>query len=88
MSEREVIEQRLEEAVHQFVETAPKDIDAARLTHSLATSVPRVRRLVARPAWRMPGLGLAWILIAAVLVAALGMGLVVTGFSKAVCSST
>jgi hypothetical protein len=79
MSERDAFEQRLEEAVREFVEAAPKEIDAARLTHSLATSVPRVRRLVARPAWRRPGLGLAWIPIAAVLVAALGMGLVATG---------
>lgn len=79
MSERDVFEQRLEAAVREFVETAPKDIDAAHLTHSLATSVPRVRRLVARHAWRLPRLGLAWIPIAAVLLAALGMGLVATG---------
>jgi hypothetical protein len=79
MSERDVFEQRLEEAVREFVETAPKEIDAAGLTHSLATSVPRVRRLVARPSWRPPGLGLVWIPIAAVVVAALGMGLFATG---------
>jgi hypothetical protein len=79
MSQRDGFEQRLEEAVREFVETAPTEIDAARLTHSLATSVPRVRRLVARPAWGGPSLGLAWIPIAAVLVAALGMGLVATG---------
>jgi hypothetical protein len=79
MSERDDFERRLETAVHEFVEAAPKEIDAARLTHSLATSVPRVRRLVPRPAWRGPSLGLAWIPIAAVLVAALGMGLLATG---------
>jgi hypothetical protein len=79
MSERDVFEQRLEEAVREFVETAPKEVDAARLTHSLATSVPRVRRLVARPAMRWPGLGVAWIPIAAILVAALATGLVATG---------
>lgn len=79
MSERDDFEQRLETAVREFVEMAPTEVDAARLTHSLATSVPRVRRLVARPAWRLPGLGLAWIPIAAILVAALGMGLVATG---------
>ena len=79
MSDRDDFERRLEEAVREFVETAPKDIDAARLTHSLATSVPRVRRLVPRPAWRGPNLGLAWIPIAAALVAALGLGLIATG---------
>lgn len=79
MNERDVFEQRLEAAVREFVETAPDDIDAARLTHSLATSVPRVRRLVPRPAWRLPSLGPAWIPIAAVLAAAMGIGLVATG---------
>jgi hypothetical protein len=79
VNERDVFEQRLEAAVSEFVETAPKEIDAARLTHSLATSVPRVRRLVPRPAWKLPSLGLAWIPIAAVLVAAMGIGLVATG---------
>jgi hypothetical protein len=79
MSERDVFERRLEAAVQDFVEAAPDEVDAARLTHSLATSVPRVRRLVPRPAWRGPSIGLAWIPVAAVLVAALGMGLLATG---------
>jgi hypothetical protein len=80
MNERDVFEQRLEAAVREFVETAPDEIDAARLTHSLATSVPRVRRLVPRPAWKLPSLRPAWIPVAAVLlVAALGIGLVATG---------
>jgi hypothetical protein len=79
MNGRDVFEQRLEAAVREFVEMAPDEIDAARLTHSLATSVPRVRRLVPRPAWKLPRLGPAWIPIAAVLAAGLGIGLVATG---------
>lgn len=79
MNERDVFEQRLEAAVRRFVETAPDEIDAARLAHSLATSVPRVRRLVPRPAWKLPSLRPAWIPIAAVLAGALGIGLVATG---------
>jgi hypothetical protein len=79
MNERDVFEQRLQSAVRKFVETAPDEIDAAALTHSLATTVPRVRRLVPRPAWKLPSLGPAWIPIAAVLAASLGLGLVATG---------
>jgi putative multiple sugar transport system substrate-binding protein len=79
MSERDAFERRLETAVREFVATAPTDVDAARLTRSLATSTPRVRRLVALPVWRMPSLGLAWILFAAILLAMLGVGLVATG---------
>jgi hypothetical protein len=79
MNERDVFEQRLEAAVREFVETAPDEIDAARLAHSLATSVPRVRRFVPRPAWKLPRLRPAWIPIAAILAGALGIGLVATG---------
>jgi hypothetical protein len=79
MNERDVFEQRLEAAVREFVETAPDDIDAARLTHSLATSVPRVRRIAPRPIWKLPNLGPAWIPIAAILAAAMGIGLLATG---------
>ena len=32
--------------VREFVEAAPTEVDAARLTHSLATNVPRVRRIL------------------------------------------
>ena len=79
MSERDVFERRLEAAVRDYVEAAPTQIDAARLTDSLATSVPRMRRLVPRPAWRLPSLGFAWILIVAGLLAVLGMGLIASG---------
>lgn len=84
MSIRDVFEQRLEAAVREFVEAAPQEVDAARLTHSLATEVPRVRRLLPRPVLSLPGLRLpnptlAWIAIAAILVAALGMGLIAAG---------
>ena len=79
MSERDVFERRLEAAVRDYVEAAPTQIDAARLTNSLAASVPRVRRLVPRPAWRLPSLGFAWILIVAGLLAVLGMGLIASG---------
>ncbi len=79
MSEREVFERRLEATVRGYVEAAPTGIDAARLTDSLATSVPRVRRLVPRPPWRLPSLGLAWILIVAALLAVAGMGLIASG---------
>jgi putative multiple sugar transport system substrate-binding protein len=79
MSERDVFERRLEAAVRDYVEAAPTQIDAARLTDSLATSVPRMRRLVPRPAWRLPSLGFAWILIVAGLLMVLGMGLIASG---------
>jgi putative multiple sugar transport system substrate-binding protein len=79
MSERDVFERRLESAVRDYVEAAPTQIDAARLTDSLATHVPRLRRLVPLPAWRMPNLGFAWILVAAGLLAVLGMGVIATG---------
>jgi len=79
MSERDVFERRLEAAVRDYVEAAPTQIDAARLIDSLATSVPRVRRLVPRPAWRLPSLGFAWILIVAGLLVVLGMGLIASG---------
>ncbi len=49
MTDRESFEERLEAAVRRYVEAAPTEINAARLTDSLATSVPRVRRLVSRP---------------------------------------
>jgi hypothetical protein len=83
MSERDAFEQRLEAAVRAFVETAPQEIDAARLTRTLATEVPRVRRLLPRRIlpWsvlRPPNPTLAWIAIAALLVV-LGLGLVATG---------
>ena len=79
MTDRELFEKRLEAAVRGYVEAAPTDIDAARLTDSLATSVPRVRRLVSRPAWRLPSLGVAWILVVAALLAVAGMGLIASG---------
>ncbi len=79
MSERDVFERRLEAAVRDYVEAAPTQIDAARLTDSLATNVPRMRRLVPLPAWRLPSFGFAWILVATGLLAVLGMGVVVTG---------
>jgi putative multiple sugar transport system substrate-binding protein len=79
MTDREIFEQRLEAAVRGYVEAAPTEINAARLTDSLATSVPRVRRLVPRPAWRLPSLGVAWILVVAALLAVAGMGLIASG---------
>jgi len=79
MTERDVFELRLKEAVREFVEAAPTRIDAARLTDSLATNVPRVRRLVPRPAWRRPSLGFAWILVVAGLLALMAMGLIASG---------
>jgi putative multiple sugar transport system substrate-binding protein len=79
MSEREVFERRLEAAVRGFVEAAPTEIDAARLTDSLATNVPRMRRLVRVPGWRLPSLGFAWILVVAALLAVAGMGLLASG---------
>jgi putative multiple sugar transport system substrate-binding protein len=79
MSERDVFERRLEAAVRDYVEAAPTQIDAARLTDSLATSVPRMRRLVPLPAWRLPSLGFAWIMVVAGLLAVLGMGLIASG---------
>ncbi len=79
MSERDVFERRLEAAVHEFVDRAPTQINAARLTDSLATDVPRVRRLVPRPVWRLPNLGFAWILIVLGLLAVMGIGLIASG---------
>ncbi len=79
MSERSVFERRLEAAVRGYVEDAPTRIDAARLADSLATGVPRVRRLVPVPSWRLPSLGFAWILVVLALVALLGLGLVASG---------
>jgi putative multiple sugar transport system substrate-binding protein len=79
MTDREIFEQRLEAAVRGYVEAAPTEINAARLTDALATSVPRVRRLVSRPAWRLPSLGVAWILVVAALLAVAGMGLIASG---------
>jgi len=79
MSERDLFERRLEAAVRGFVETAPTEIDAARLTDSVATNAPRVRRLVPRPVWRLPNFGFAWILVVAALLAMLGMGLFASG---------
>ncbi len=79
MTDREIFEQRLEAAVRGYVEAAPTEIDAARLTDSLATSVPHVRRLVPRPAWGLPSLGVAWILVVAALLAVAGMGLIASG---------
>ena len=77
--ERDAFERRLEAAVRGYVEAAPTEIDAVRLAHSLATDVPRARRLVALPGWRLPSLGFAWILVVAALVTMLGMGLFVAG---------
>jgi putative multiple sugar transport system substrate-binding protein len=77
--EREVFERRLEAAVRGYVEAAPTEIDAARLTHSLATNIPRVRRLVRVPVWKLPSLGFAWILVVAALLAVAGMGLLASG---------
>jgi putative multiple sugar transport system substrate-binding protein len=79
MSEREVFERRLEAAVRGYVEAAPTEIDAARLTDSLATNVPRMRRLLRVPGWRLPSLGFAWILVVAALLAVAGMGLLASG---------
>ena len=77
--ERDAFERRLEAAVRGYVEAAPTEIDAVRLAHSLATSVPRERRLVSVPGWRLPSLGFAWILVVAALVTMLGMGRFVGG---------
>jgi putative multiple sugar transport system substrate-binding protein len=79
MTERDAFERRLESAVRGYVEDAPTRIDAARLTDSLATSVPRVRRLVPLPTWRLPSLGLGSLLILLALLAMMGLGLVVSG---------
>ena len=79
MSERDVFERRLEAAVRDYVEAAPTGIDAARLTDSLATNVPRMRRLLPVPIWRLPSLGFAWILVVAGLLAVMGMGLFASG---------
>ena len=79
MTDREIFEERLEEAVRGYVKAAPTEINAARLTDSLAASVPRVRRLVPRPAWRLPSLGVSWILVVAALLAVAGMGLIASG---------
>ncbi|MEI8334184.1 MAG: hypothetical protein WCH74_10085, partial [Chloroflexota bacterium] len=78
-SEREAFERRLEAAVRGYVDAAPTEIDAARLTRSLAADVPRTRRLVPLPGWRLPRLGFAWILVLAALVTMLGMGLFASG---------
>jgi len=79
MSEREAFERRLEAAVREYVEAAPTDVDAARLTRSLAANVPRVRRLVPLPVWRLPSPGFAGALVALALLAVLSMGLVASG---------
>jgi putative multiple sugar transport system substrate-binding protein len=79
MSDRDVFERRFEEAVREYVEAAPTEIDAARLTHALATDVPRVRRLVSLPPLRMPSLGFAWILVAIGLLVLIGLGAVASG---------
>jgi putative multiple sugar transport system substrate-binding protein len=79
MNDRDVFERRFGEAVRQYVEAAPTEIDAARLTHSLAAEVPRVRRLVALSRWRMPRLRFAWILVALGLLALIGLGVVASG---------
>ena len=79
MTDREIFEQRLEEAVRKYVEAAPTEINAARLTDSLAMNVPHVRRLVRGPAWRLPSLGVAWILVVAALLAVAGLGLIASG---------
>jgi len=79
MSERDVFERRLEAAVRDYVEAAPTQIDAARLTDLLATNVPRVRRLVPVPVWRLPSFGFAWILVVTALLAVMGMGLLASG---------
>ena len=79
MSERDLFERRLEAAVRGYVEAAPTEIDAARLTDSVATKAPSVRRLVPVPAWRLPNFGFAWILVVAALLAVIGMGLVASG---------
>ncbi len=79
MSERDLFERRLEAAVRRYVEAAPTEIDAARLTDSVATNAPRMRRLVPLPVWRLPNLGFAWILVVALLLAVMAMGLVASG---------
>ena len=79
MTERDVFERRLEAAVRDFVAAAPTQIDAARLTDSVAASVPRMHRLVALPTLRLPSLGFAWILVAAGLLALMAMGLIASG---------
>jgi hypothetical protein len=79
MSERDAFEQRLETAVREYVASAPTQVDAARLTDSLAANVPRVRRLVRVPALRLPTLGVAWILVVGALLALMGIGLIASG---------
>ena len=79
MSERDLFERRLEAAVRAYVEDAPTQIDAARLTDALATNAPRMRRLVPLPALRLPNLRLAWILVVAGLLLVLGMGVIASG---------
>ncbi|MGZ8761139.1 MAG: hypothetical protein ACXWXV_11305 [Aeromicrobium sp.] len=79
MNDRDVFERRFGEAVREYAEAAPTEIDAARLTHSLATEVPRVRRLVPLSPWRMPSLRFAWILVALGLLALIGLGVVASG---------
>ncbi len=81
MSGREDFERRLGASIREFVETAPTEIDAGRLAHSLATSEPRLSRLVPRPRPdpRWPSLNLAWVAVAAVVVLALGMNLLAVG---------
>jgi hypothetical protein len=75
MTERDVFERRLE-AVRGYVEAAPTEIDAARLTVRWRQT-PRAYIVV--PA-RLEAAGLGrWILVVAALLAMLGMGLFASG---------
>jgi len=88
MTERDVFERRLEVAVREFVDAAPTQIDAARLTDSLATNVPRVRRLVPVRTWRLPSFGPAWILVVVGLLGLMAMGLIASGALRDVPAPT
>lgn len=79
MTDRDIFERQLAEAVRVYAEGAPTGIDAAALARSLAATTPHTRRLVRVPAWRLPNLGFAWSLLVLAALMASMIGVSVAG---------
>ncbi len=78
MDDRDRFERRLAVAIGEWAGAAPTEVDARALARSLASGMPRGRRIGLLSSWGLPSPGLAWA-IGLVLVASLSVGLVASG---------
>ena len=78
MAERDLFETRFADAYARYLDEAPLEVDAAEVARSIVRAHPRTR-IVARVGRYRFVSRLAWLVLAAALLAALGAGALVVG---------